>query len=57
MKKMDLEIVKEVKLLDQVIAVMDFLEALGYDNTKLTAQDVVVLKSDLIKTIESAEKL
>lgn len=57
MKNMNLKAVKEVKSIDQFVAVMDFLEAMGYDTSKLTTLDVAVLKADIIGAIEAAEKL
>ena len=57
MKNMNLKAVKEVKAIDQFVAVMDFLDAMGYDTSSLTTLDVAVLKSDVIGAIETAEKL
>jgi hypothetical protein len=57
MKNMNLKAVKEVKAIDQFIAVMDFLNAMGYDTSKLTLLDAAVLKADIIGAIETAEKL
>ena len=57
MKDMNLRVVKEVTAIDQFIAVMDFLNAMGYDTSKLTLLDATVLKADIIKTIETAEQL
>ena len=57
MKNMDLKVVKEVKSIDQFVAVMDFLGAMGYDTSSLTTLDVAVLKADIIGAIEVAEKL
>jgi hypothetical protein len=53
----DLKVVEEVNVLDQFVAVMDFLKAMGYDTSKLTALDVAVLKSDITRAIEMAEKI
>jgi hypothetical protein len=53
----DLKVVEEVNVLDQFVAVMDFLKAMGYDTSKLTALDVAVLKSDIIRAIGMAEKI
>jgi hypothetical protein len=57
MSNMDLKAVKEVTSIDQFVAVMDFLEAMGYDTSKLTTLDVAVLKADIIGAIGAAEKL
>jgi hypothetical protein len=54
---MNLEKLNEVSNIDQFIAVMDFLKAMGYDTSKLTALDVAVLKSDIIRAIGMAEKI
>jgi hypothetical protein len=53
----DLKVVEEVNVLDQFVAVMDFLKAMGYDTSKLTALDVAVLKSDITRAIGMAEKI
>ena len=55
--KMNLKKVKEVNAADQFIAVMDMLQALGYDTNQLTILDAAVLKHDIIVAIESSEKL
>jgi hypothetical protein len=55
--KMDLKKVKEVNAMDQFIAVMDLLNALGYETGQLTILDAAQLKYDIIKAIESSEKL
>ena len=57
MKNLNLKAVKEVKAIDQFVAVMDFLDAMGYDTSELTTLDVAVLKADIIEAIEAAEKL
>jgi hypothetical protein len=57
MKDMNLRVVKEVTAIDQFIAVMDFLNAMGYDTSTLTLLDAAVLKSDIVGAIETAEKL
>jgi hypothetical protein len=56
-KMIDLKVVEEVNVLDQFVAVMDFLKAMGYDTSKLTALDVAVLKSDITRAIGMAEKI
>jgi hypothetical protein len=55
--KMDLKKVKEVNAMDQFIAVMDLLNALGYETGQLTILDAAQLKYDIIKAIEASEKL
>lgn len=57
MKNMNLKAVKEVTAIDQFIAVMDFLNAMGYDTSKLTLLDAAVLKADIVGAIETAEHL
>jgi hypothetical protein len=57
MKDMNLRVVKEVKAIDQFIAVMEFLNAMGYDTSKLTLLDAAVLKADIVGAIETAEYL
>lgn len=47
--------VKEVSAIDQFLAVMDLLKALGYETDKLTIMDVTYLKSDIIRAIEESE--
>jgi hypothetical protein len=53
--KMNLKVVKEVSAIDQFLAVMDLLKALGYETDKLTIMDVTYLKSDIIKAIEESD--
>ena len=55
--KLELEQVKEVSAIDQFIAVMDFLNTMGYDTSKLTMLNTSQLKYDIIKTIEGCEDL
>lgn len=55
--RMELKKVKEVSTTDQFLAVMDMLQALGYETSQLTILDAAVLKHDIIKAIEAAEKL
>ena len=57
MKNMNLKTVKKVTAIDQFIAVMDFLNAMGYDTSKLTLLDAAVLKADIVGAIETAERL
>ena len=53
MKK--LEQVKEVSMIDQFIAVMDLLEKLGYETSKLTVIDAAFIRHDILKSIENLE--
>lgn len=55
--KLELEQVKEVSAIDQFIAVMDFLDVMGYDTSKLTMLNASQLKYDIIKAIENCEAL
>jgi len=52
---MKLEKVNEVSAIDQFIAVMDFLKAMGYDTSKLTVMDAASLKYDIVKAINESE--
>jgi len=52
---MKLEKVNEVSAIDQFIAVMDFLKAMGYDTSKLSVMDAASLKYDIVKAIENSE--
>ena len=45
----------EVSQIDQVMALMDFLTAMGYETGQLTIMEVMYLKSDIIEAIESAD--
>ena len=47
--------IKEVNAVDQFIAVMDFLKAVGYDTSKLSVMDIMYLKHDIIAAIEKCE--
>jgi hypothetical protein len=49
---MILEQVKDVNTVDQIIAVMDFLEAMGYDNNKLTVAEVIDLRRNMVNVVE-----
>jgi hypothetical protein len=55
--KLKLKQVKEVSAVDQFMAVMDFLNAMGYNTSKLTMLNVSQLKYDIIKAIEGCEDL
>jgi hypothetical protein len=55
--KLELKKVKEVSLVDQFLAVMDFLKTMGYETEHLTVQDAANLKYDIIKAIENCEEL
>jgi hypothetical protein len=52
---MKLEKVNKVSAIDQFIAVMDFLNAMGYDTSKLTVMDAASLKYDIVKAINESE--
>ena len=51
----NLKKVKEVSNIDQFIAVMDFLKAMGYDTSKLSVMDAVYLRGDIVRAIENCE--
>ena len=53
MKK--LEQVKEIKMIDQFIAITDLLENLGYETSGLTVMDIANIRYDILKSIESLE--
>jgi hypothetical protein len=53
MKK--LERVKEVGITDEFLAVMDLLDALGYETSKLTMLDMSQIKYDVMKAIDGFE--
>lgn len=55
--KLELEQIKEVSAIDQFMAVMDFLNTMGYDTSKLTILNASQLKYDIIKAIENCESL
>jgi hypothetical protein len=55
--KLKLKQVKEVSAVDQFMAVMDFLNAMGYNTSKLTMLNASQLKYDIIKAIEGCEDL
>jgi hypothetical protein len=52
---MKLEKLNEVSNIDQFIAVMDFLKAMGYDTSKLSVMDVAYLKGDIVRAIDNCE--
>ena len=45
----------EVSQIDQLVALMDFLTAMGYETGQLTIMEVTYLKSDIIKAIENSD--
>lgn len=51
----NLKKVKEVNVADQFIAIMDMLQALGYETSGLTILDVASIKHDVLKAIDAAE--
>ena len=55
--RMNLKVVKEVKAIDRFVALMDYLEAMGYDTSSLTGLDVATLNYDITRAIEDCEKL
>ena len=53
MKK--LERVKEVSAIDEFLAVMGLLEALGYETSGLTMLDTAQIKYDIIQALDNFE--
>ena len=53
MKK--LERVNEVTAIDQFLALMDFLNAMGYNTEGLTVLEAAQIKYDIVKVIERPE--
>ena len=51
----NLKKVKEINVADQFIAIMDMLQALGYETSGLTILDVASIKHDVLKAIDTAE--
>jgi len=51
----NLKKVEEVSNIDQFIAVMEFLKAMGYETSELNVMDVAYLKSDIVRAIENCE--
>ena len=49
---MKLDKIKDVQLIDQYVATMDFLAAMGFDNTQLTGMELIDIKRALWRTIE-----
>lgn len=49
---MILEKVKDVTLMDEIIAMNDLLIALGYDTSKLTMSEAVSINKRILKVIE-----
>jgi hypothetical protein len=47
--------VNEVSMIDQFIAVMDFLNAMGYNTESLTLLEAAFLKHGIVKAIEGCE--
>lgn len=45
----------EVSQIDQVVALMEFLTAMGYETSQLTIMEVMYLKHDIIEAIERAD--
>jgi hypothetical protein len=53
----NLKKVQEVKMIDQFVAMMEFLKAMGYDTSELSALDVATLRYDVLYTIDNCEEL
>jgi len=51
----NLKQIKEVSNIDQFIAIMDMLVALGYDTSQLSILDVAQLKYDILNAIDASE--
>jgi hypothetical protein len=45
----------KVKITDSFIAVMDFLEAMGYETDKLTIQEVADIRYDILEVLKGHE--
>jgi hypothetical protein len=45
----------KVKIADSFIAVMDFLEAMGYEIDKLTIQEVADIRYDILEVLKGHE--
>lgn len=45
----------KVKIADSFIAVMDFLEAMGYETDKLTIQEVADIRYDILEVLKGHE--
>ena len=52
---MILEQVKDVNTVDQFIAVMDFLKAMGYEIDKLTIQEVADIRYNILEVLKGHE--
>jgi len=46
---------EEVSQINQVVALMDFLTAMGYETGQLTIIEVMYLKRNIIETIDEAD--
>lgn len=51
----NLKQIKEVSHIDQFMAIMDMLAALGYDTSQLSILDVAQLKYDILNVINASE--
>ena len=51
----NLKQIKEVSHIDQFMAIMDMLAALGYDTSQLSILDVAQLKYDILNAIDASE--
>lgn len=45
----------KVSQIDQVVALMEFLTAMGYETSQLTIMEVIYLKHDIIEAIEKTD--
>jgi hypothetical protein len=45
----------EVSQIDQVVALMDFLKAMGYETEDLSIMEMMYLKYDIIEAIEKTD--
>jgi hypothetical protein len=53
----NLKKVQEVKMIDQFVAMMEFLKAMGYETSELSALDVATLRYDVLYTIDNCKEL
>ena len=53
--KKEIKITEEVSQINQVVALMDFLTAMGYETGQLTIIEVMYLKRNIIETIDEAD--
>jgi hypothetical protein len=53
--KKEMKRTEEVSQINQVVALMDFLTAMGYETGQLTIIEVMYLKRNIIETIDEAD--